>query len=73
MPLIHPTLALRIAMPTVNTQLGQSSTDLFPSCHLAARPASTHWINSPSQICPSPTVQRALTMPEHRRRAVQRA
>jgi hypothetical protein len=41
-PLIHPTLAQGIAMPTVDTQLGQSSTDLFPCYHLAARPASTH-------------------------------
>jgi hypothetical protein len=72
-PLIHPTLAQGIAMPTVDTQLGQSSSDLFPCCHLAARPTSTHWINSLCQICSSPTVQLALTMLEHRRRAIQRA
>jgi hypothetical protein len=70
MPLIHPTLTQGITMPTVDTQLGQSSTDLFPCCYLTARPASTHWINSPSQICPSPTVQRALTLPKRGRRAV---
>jgi hypothetical protein len=63
MPLIHPTLAQGIAMATVGTQTRQSSTDHRPSCHLAARPATTHRTNSPSQFCSSLTVQCSPSMP----------
>jgi hypothetical protein len=57
----------------MDAQHGQHGTNRLPCCHLAASPASTPWTNSPSHLCPSPTVQRTPTVPVKRRRAVQSA
>jgi hypothetical protein len=58
--------ALAVAMPIVDAQLGQSSTDLLQSCHLAVEHPCAHMINSLGRRHLRPTLCRALAMSLHR-------
>jgi hypothetical protein len=69
----HPTPPCMSPWPPWASPRGQRATDHRPSRHLAARPTSTPWTNSPRQFCPSPTVQCTPTMPARCQRAAQSA